>query len=1275
MRKPIPYFLLILLVFSTFSCQKKSETLFELLSPDHTGITFINKITETDSLNILQREYIYNGGGVAIGDFNQDGLQDIFFSGNMAESSLYLNKGSLEFENTTKVSGINTDKKWSQGVSVVDINNDGRLDIYVCATFKNEAKDRQNMLFVNQANDKNGVPIFKNLAEEYGVADNGHSANAAFFDYDNDGDLDLYVLTNEMNELSSASRYRKKIIDGSSPTTDRLYRNDWNENLKHPVFTNVSREAKILIEGFGHGVAIVDINQDGWKDIYVTNDYVKNDLFYINNQDGTFTNRISEMIKHQSFSAMGNDIADINNDGQVDIIALDMLPASNERKKQMIGANRYVDYILNNDYGYDHQYVRNTLQLNQGINPETGLPVFSEIGMLAGIFDTDWSWSSLFIDFDNDGLRDLLITNGFPKDVTDHDFGSFRASANRMFATTEELLALVPSVKIPNYIFKNNGNLTFSDQSKAWGMNHASFTNGTAVADLDNDGDLDIVTNNINDVAFVMRNNLYDSKESEKEQNNWLRIKLQGSEKNKLGLGAKIWIYTKDRMQFYEHSFYRGFLSSSENFAHFGVGKNTLIDSIRIVWNDKNEELLKNIKVNEVLTLNYKQSTIATANRNNQESTINNIKLQTINKELNIDFTHFELDFVDFNIQRTLPHKFSQAGPALAVADVNGDGLDDFFVGGGFKYHGTLFTQNQNGTFSSQIFNPEKLKIQSSTPTSYNPKDIPFKPIENINKLQEDAGALFFDADGDGDNDLYVASGSYEFAENAPNQQDRLYINDGKGNFKIDTLALPKMLEAKSCVKAADFDDDGDLDLFVGGRVVPAKYPMPTRSYILRNDTKNTASRSDGRPLPPSKGGENTRRLFSPAQKGKGLGEGAKKAIFTDITAEVAPELLKIGMVTDALWTDFDNDRQPDLMIVGEFMPITFLKNQNNKLITHNSALITHKGWWNSLVSGDFDNDGDTDYVAGNLGLNSMYKATENEPTTIFAKDFDGNGSYDPVLNCFMNDSLGNRASYPMHSRDDMIKQMLFMRRKFPRYANYGKATSSDIFSKDTLQGAQILQATHFQSSYIENQGNGKFAIKNLPVEAQFAPVFGMKAEDINQDGNLDLLMVGNDYGNEVFMGRMDAFYGLYMQGDGKGNFKPVPLPQSGFIVPKDGKALVSLFDKNGNQIFIASQNKDKLRAFIVTKHLSGFENLTGVDSKKQLSDFENMTSISLKINDTYAEITFKNGKKCKVEFYYGDTYFSQSSRRLKINANMSKILIFNGKGESREIKEVFYLK
>lgn len=1256
-----------LITFLFLSCQKKSDTLFTLLSPDDTNITFANNIIPTEDVNIMRREYIYNGGGVAVGDFNQDGLQDIFFSGNAVTNEMYLNKGDLEFENISEIAGIGAPDRWSQGVAVVDINNDDKLDIYVAATFSQEAVRRQNMLFVNQGNDKNGIPIFKDLAKEYNVADTAHSANAVFFDYDNDGDLDLYVLMNEMNE-QFPSQYRAKALNGESRTTDRLYRNDWSESLKHPVFTDVSRQAKILIEGFGHGVAIVDINQDGWKDIYVTNDYLKNDLFYINNQDGTFTNRIGEMIKHQSFSAMGNDIADINNDGQVDMIALDMLPASNKRKKQMIGANRYVDYILNEQYGYEHQYLRNTLQYNQGINPETGLPVFSEIAMLAGVFDTDWSWTSLFMDFDNDGLRDLLITNGFPKDVTDHDFGAFRSGATNMFATYENLKTQIPEVKIPNYIFKNNGNLTFSDQSKAWGMNHASFTNGTAVADLDNDGDLDIVTNNINDVAFVMRNNLYDNKDKEnkKEQYNWLRIKLQGNEKNTLGLGAKIWIYTKDGMQFYEHSFYRGFLSSSENFAHFGVGKNTIIDSIRIVWDNKSEELLKNIKVNEVVT-------IAATNRNHKQSTSNNLKqsqttsnhrngepfkqFQTVSNEI-LNFTHFELDFVDFNIQRTLPHKFSQMGPALAVADVNGDGLDDFFVGGGFKYHGTLFTQNQDGKFSAQIFNPERLKIQSSTPTPYNPKDIPLKPIENVNKLQEDASALFFDADDDGDNDLYVASGSYEFAENTPNQQDRLYINDGKGNFKIDTLALPKMLEAKSCVKAADFDGDGDLDLFVGGRVVPAKYPMPTKSYILRNDTNV--------PFTASAKGKESNSLSS----GEGRG-GAKKATFTDITAEVAPGLLKIGMVTDALWTDFDNDRQPDLVIVGEFMPITFLKNTQGKLIPDSRFSIPNStGWWNSITAGDFDNDGDTDYVTGNLGLNSMYKATENEPTTIFAKDFDGNGSFDPVLNCFMNDSLGNRASYPMHSRDDMIKQMLFMRRKFPRYANYGKATSNDVFSKDTLQGALILQATHFQSSYIENQGNGRFVMKNLPIKAQFAPVFGMKAEDINQDGNLDLLMVGNDYGNEVFMGRMDAFYGLYMQGDGKGNFKPVSLPQSGFIVPKDGKALVSLFDKNGNQMFLASQNRDKLKCFVVSEDTENGkqERLAGSSTVGSTTDSV-FNNIKLNPDDIFAEITLKNGKKRKVEFYYGDTYFSQSSRRLKIDANMSKVLIFNGKGESREVK------
>ena len=621
MKKLTTPHLFVFIVFSFFSCQKKSDTLFTLLSSDDTGITFNNAIIANSEVNIMTREFIYNGGGVAVGDFNQDGWQDIFFSGNAVPNELYLNKGDLEFENVSEKAGIAAPDRWSQGVAVVDINNDDKLDIYICATFSQEASRRQNMLFVNQGNDKNGVPIFKDMAKEYNIADTAHSANAVFFDYDNDGDLDLYVLMNEMNE-QFPSQYRAKALDGQSRTTDRLYRNDWNENLKHPVFTDVSRQAKILIEGFGHGVAIVDINQDGWKDIYVTNDYLKNDLFYINNQDGTFTNRIADMIKHQSFSAMGNDIADINNDGLVDIIALDMLPASNKRKKQMIGANRYADYVLNDQYGYEYQYIRNTLQLNQGINPETGLPLFSEIGMLAGVFDTDWSWSSLFMDFDNDGLRDLLITNGFPKDVTDHDFGAFRSGATNLFATYDNLKSQIPEVKIPNYIFKNNGNYTFADKSKEWGLNYISFTNGTAVADLDNDGDLDIVTNNINDEAFLFKNNLNDRKsKNQEEQNNWLRIKFIGNQKNNLGLGAKVWVYTQEGMQFYEHSFYRGFLSSSENIAHFGLGKNKVVDSIRIVWNNNQTELLRNITPNQLTII--KQPTINQPSTNHQQPSTN----------------------------------------------------------------------------------------------------------------------------------------------------------------------------------------------------------------------------------------------------------------------------------------------------------------------------------------------------------------------------------------------------------------------------------------------------------------------------------------------------------------------------------------------------------------------------------------------------------------------------------------------------------------------------
>ncbi|MFC5539424.1 VCBS repeat-containing protein [Rhodocytophaga aerolata] len=1133
-------------------------------------------------MNILDFEYVYNGGGVAIADFNNDGLQDVFFSGNQVSNQLYLNKGDLEFNDITEKAGINGQGKWSSGVAVVDINNDGLMDIYVGATVNKVARLRENMLYINQGVQEDGLPVFKDLAKEYGVADDGHTTTAAFFDYDNDGDLDLYVVTNTIENYPNT--YRKKVLDGSSPTTDRLYRNDWNEQLKHPVFTNVSKEAGIVAEGYGLGINITDINRDGWQDIYVTNDYITNDLLYINNGNGTFTDKAATYFKHTSNSAMGNDIGDINNDGLVDVVVVDMLPEDNYRKKVLMGANNYHGYINNDTYKYTYEYVRNTLQLNQGNKPGTNEPIFSEISLLANMAQTDWSWSPLIVDFDHDGNRDLVVTNGFPKDVTDRDFISFRAQSSSV-ASKEYILSQIPEVKIKNYAFRNNGDLTFTKVTDEWGFTQPSFSNGAAFGDLDNDGDLDYVVNNINDQAFVYRNNLV---EKNLPNSNYLRIVFKGAEKNKMGLGVLVELELPNgQKQVYEHTIYRGYLSSIENAAHFGLGSNPVVKKINIVWPGGKKQLLENIQANQTLTVDIKN-----ASSSKEPVLAAETILTEVTDSLHVTYVHQEPDYIDFNVQKLLPHKLSQYAPALAVGDVNGDGLTDVFTGGSRQHQGVFFMQNSKGNFEQKELLPA---------------------IKQDLKEQEDMGTLLFDADGDNDLDLYIASGGSEKEGNNQAYQDRLYINDGKGNFSLAQEALPPFTISSSCVKAADFDKDGDLDLFVGGRVEPDKYPKPVTSYILRNDSK------PGEPK------------------------------FTDLTTQVASTLTSIGLVCDALWTDYDNDGWIDLLLAGEWMPLTLLKNNGGKLenVSSQAGLASHTGWWNSLLSGDFDNDGDTDYIAGNLGLNSLNKASDEYPVTVYAKDFDNNGSFDAIPTTFFPDNTGALNEYTFHGREDLIKQMISMRARFPYYKDFANASLDKLLSADEKKDALILKANYLSTCYLENTGKGNFIIKALPVQAQVAPVFGMIATDIDNDSNLDVLLVGNDFGNEVMMGRYDAFNGLILKNNGKAEFKPLPLQESGFFIPGNAKALAQFTTKDGHQMIIASQNRGRLCLF----------------KNKQSTEI-----IKLQPNDAFAWITYADGHKKKEEFYYGHSFLSQSARELMLPENVKEVEIYTYQGNKRTL-------
>nr|MCU0354327.1 VCBS repeat-containing protein [Cytophagales bacterium] len=918
----------------------ESEKGFERMAAAHTGIRFNNQITESDTFNVLRFEYIYNGGGVGVGDVNNDGLTDVFFAGNQVSSELYLNRGDFKFENVTEAAGVRTNR-WCTGVALADVNQDGWLDIYVSTVHPHKDKSVPNLLFLNRGADAKGNVRFEEVAARVGLADSSYATQAVFFDYDRDGDLDCYLLNNSLEDYNRNQPVGQR-TDGSGKSVDRLYQNTGPTADGLPVFQNVSKQAGIQTEGWGLGVVVNDINQDGWPDVYVANDFLSNDHLWINNRNGTFTNRLKQYFKHTEHNGMGVDIADINNDGLNDVVAVDMMPDDNLRQKTMFSSTGYDRFFTNLRQSYLTQYVRNTLQINNGPSPvadSSETPVtFSDIGYLAGIYATDWSWSSLLADFDNDGHRDLLITNGYRKDVTDLDFVTYSNDA-AMFGTDEtrlqkaiETVNGLEGVKKPNFLYRNKGDLTFEDMTEPWGLKIPSFSNGAAYADFDNDGDLDLVMNNINDEAFVYRNNLLSGQRAEgRGQNNFLRIKLKGDKGNTTGVGAKVWLHYAGQTQYAEHQLQRGYKSSVEDAEHFGLGNHARLDSVVVLWPGGKRQRLANVNANQTLTLSEKDAVPAGSGifnlGKNQPKRTSTTWFAEVAKEHGLAFRHQEEDFPDFKSgQALLPRKHSQQGPAAAVGDINGDGLDDVFLGGPARRPGVFFVQKPNGTFVKSL-------LEDSVRA----------------KTAEDAGVLLFDADNDGDNDLYCASGSSEFGKNLKNYRHRFYRNQGKGNFQLDSAALPVVETSGSVVTAADFDRDGDLDLFIGGRILPTRYPYPPRSYLLQND-------------------------------GKGR--------FRDITPQAAPDLQTPGMVTAALWTDYDNDNWPDLLLVGEWMPITLLKNEGGKTFTHSRIhAFTHSvGWWNSLAAGDFDNDGDTDYVAGNLGRNSLYQASEKEPVCVYAK-------------------------------------------------------------------------------------------------------------------------------------------------------------------------------------------------------------------------------------------------------------------------------------------------
>lgn len=1161
--------------------------LFRLKNSKETGVDFENRLHETDTFNSIFYEYYYNGAGLAIADINNDGMSDIFFGANMENCRLYLNKGNLKFEDITEKAGIDTRGSWVTGVTMVDLDQDGWTDIYL-SVGGNIVDDYRNILLMN--NGATGSLTFTDRAQETGLDDDSYSTQSAFFDYDGDGDLDVYLLTSSMN-IPNKNAIRDRTGDGSLRNTDKLYRNEGlSQNTGLPHFRDVSKEAGIVWDGFGLGIGISDFNRDGWPDIYVANDYLSNDLLYINQGDGTFSERIRDFIKHTSYSAMGMDISDFNNDGLVDLFTLDMLPEDYFRKRIMAGNMReYNRYRMELDKGYSRQYIRNMLQLNNG--EIGGRQSFSEIGQLAGIFETDWSWASLFADFDNDGYKDLFIGNGIPRDLSNMDFTSVvmnlrREDPDMSFSIMGEILREeldeLGHVKKSNVIYKNNGTLIFEDKTRAWGIDKPSYSTGAVFSDLDNDGDLDIVLNNINDPATIYENTLYHVGSSDSSRH-YLQILLQGNAMNREGIGTKITLRNKGALQYYEHFPVRGFQSMVDPRIHFGTGNAESIDTLHVIWPDGKEQFLFAVKTDTFLTINYEEA--ALAQTDHKEPRLESRLFEEMDESLGINYRHQEKEFVDFMIQPLLPHMFSREGPGIAVGDINNDNLEDFYVGGSTGFYGMFFIQQADGKFR-----PKRL-------------------YDNPNF--EDMGALLFDADNDGDEDLYVVSGGTGLPPGNQFYTDRLYINDGEGDFARSNTSLPVGPVSGSQVTACDFDRDGDMDLLVCGRVKLEEYPFPDRSYLLRNDTR----------------------------------PGTDQVVFTDVTGKIAPDIEQAGLVASALWTDYDRDGWIDIILAGEWMPLTVFRNMDGqfKNVTSETGLEIYTGWWNSLAGADFDRDGDIDFVAGNLGLNTRFKVSPEQPMRITAKDFDKNGYIDPVCSYYVQGK-----SYPIYHRNLMMDQMPFIHVKYAKYEEYARATMDDIFNEAQIEGAYVRECRYFNTAYIENRGDGSFRVHSLPIEAQLAPVFGILTGDYNHDGYSDILLSGNSYSFNVDDGQQDAMIGLYLEGDGSGDFKAIHGRESGFFVDGDAKGMAELVSNDGSSIIFTARNSGKLAAHRVN----------------------NKADKLMKINseDRYAEIVFGTGETEYREFYHGSGYLSSSTRKMRISADMISVKITTYAGESRMV-------